>query len=125
MVTGTVNEHWEPVVELGCVLRDTTSSYPAVIDTGCNGYLSLPAGVVAQADWIVLGRKRYELANGRFIVESVYLARVVFDKMSFHVPAVATMADELLIGTRFLAQKCLFIDFTAKAVTVTDARTDV
>ena len=42
MLQGVVNKNDEPIVSISLDLKDSPSKYPAVVDTGFNGYLSVP-----------------------------------------------------------------------------------
>jgi clan AA aspartic protease len=94
----------------------------AVIDTGFNGYLSVPKPVIQQSDWEWLGFEDYELASGAIVRERVYRGHVIFDRRRLEVYVVATDAADILIGTKLLQGKRLLIDFGRGEVRITDSR---
>lgn len=118
MLQGEVNQHGEPVVSLHLILGNRPVRFPAVIDTGFNGYLSIPRKLARRGLWRYLGKEDFEIATGASVAEPVYLGQVVFDNERLVVYAVATEADDILIGTRLLARKPLTINFRTKRVVV-------
>ena len=118
MVHGVVNRHGEPVVSLQLVLRHGLRAFPAVIDTGFNGYLSVPERIATRGGWQLLGTEDFEIATGQSVAQRVYLGDVIFDRSHVRVYAVATDATDILIGTRLLARHTLTINFRRKSVTL-------
>lgn len=120
MVRGWVNEQGEPRVELvidlgpagGQVVAD------AVIETGFNGYLSIPLALLGSADWELLGYEEYELASGEVVSEPVDWGRVRFAGEERAVYAVATRASDVLVGTGMLRGMVLTVDFGAGTVLI-------
>jgi len=55
VIEGIVNEFEEPLVELALFLGDQSKNFPAVIDTGFNGYISVPTKYIEHSDWIFIG----------------------------------------------------------------------
>ena len=47
----------------------------AIVDTGFNGYLSVPREMVERSGWEFLGFEDYELANGELALEEVFWGR--------------------------------------------------
>lgn len=64
MIAGFVNENEEPVIEVNLDLGLEEISVNAVIDTGFNGYISVPKKLIDKSDWDFLGVEEYELASG-------------------------------------------------------------
>jgi predicted aspartyl protease len=65
MITGTVNSNREAAIRLSIRGSDEREQeIEAVIDTGFNGFITLPPAVVAALDLPYLGRGRAILANG-------------------------------------------------------------
>ena len=119
MVRGKVNAHGEPVVPIMLYLKGTPQEFPAVIDTGFNGYLSVPRPIIAKAGWEFLGFEDYELASGQILRERVYWGSALFDRGQIEVYVVATDSTDLLIGTALLQRKRLVIDFRTGEVHLT------
>ena len=116
MLKGRVNRHGEPVVAISLILRKRPARFSAVIDTGFNGYLSVPRRVLAHSKWQLIGTERYEIATGALVEQEVYLGEISFDGDRAMVYAVATNAQDVLIGTKLLRVKVLTIDFPTKRV---------
>lgn len=66
MISGTVNESWEAVVWLIVMGHEGRAvEVEAIIDTGFNGCLTLPADILAELQLTCLGRENGILADGR------------------------------------------------------------
>jgi clan AA aspartic protease len=119
MLQGKVTLHGEPVVSIQLMLRQRPARFPAVIDTGFNGYLSVPRKLAERGRWRYLGKEDFEIATGQSVEQPVYLGQVIFDRARVMVYAVATDANDVLIGTRLLDQKVLTVNFRKKRVKIT------
>lgn len=105
MMTGTVNSQLEAVVEV-FVLGPSgkTKSLAAVVDTGFDGWLTLPQDVISELDFNWRGRGRALLADG---------AETIFDRydaiLTWHGLARRIMVDSAnikpLLGMSLL-QNC-------------------
>ncbi len=120
MITGFINELEEPIIELALVLGDRSKSLPAVIDTGFNGYLSVSAEYVENSDWLFVGFEEYELASGEIIKAKTYLGDIIFDEEQITTFILISQSKDILVGTRLLKDKTLFIDFKDKRVIIDD-----
>jgi len=76
MIIGFVNESDEPVIKIKLVLSKGERSVNAVIDTGFNGYISVPKKLISDSDWDFLGTEEYELASGELMRERVFLGKI-------------------------------------------------
>ena len=119
MLKGKVNRHGEPRVAISLILRQRPVRFSAVLDTGFNGYLSVPTPVLTRSRWLLIGTETYEIATGALVEQEVYLGEVVFDGERSMVYAVATNAQDVLIGTKLLRTKVLTIDFRTQRVIIT------
>jgi predicted aspartyl protease len=79
MLTGHVNRHGEPLVPISLILQARPATYPGVIDTGFNGYLSVPKRLVRRSRWQAIGTERFEIATGALVEQEIYLGDIVFD----------------------------------------------
>ena len=122
MLRGRVNEQGEPLITVKLILNSVPTPLSAVIDTGFNGYLSVPKSIIARSKWEWLGYENYELASGAVIREQVYLGQIIFDGRQLEVYAVATDSDDILVGTRLLQGKQLWIDFASGEVRISRSR---
>ncbi|HEV8259501.1 MAG TPA: hypothetical protein VGQ19_01925 [Burkholderiales bacterium] len=80
MMTGTVNIHGEPI--LGVTVRAVDGSeiqLNAVVDTGFNGSLTLPAATIAALGYSWRGRGSAELANGQLEEFDMFAGTVLWN----------------------------------------------
>ena len=97
MIQGYVNANREAVVRFP--VRGPSGQeqeIEAVIDTGFNGFLTLPPAMVAALGLPLIGRGRAILANGSEELFSVYEATVVWDGQERVVEADAADTDALV-----------------------------
>jgi len=83
MMTGTVNVDLEAVLRL--IVRDVSGQphdVDAVIDTGFNGFLTLPPALITTLALPWLCRQQGQLADGSIQVFDVYVATVNWDGQS-------------------------------------------
>ena len=121
MIRGFVNEHDEPIIQLQLGLSQREIKRDAVIDTGFNGYISVPKPIVQESGWDFLGSEEYELASGELIVADAFLGKIVFDGKNTVVYALASDTADILIGTKLLRNKVLTIDFGRKTISVAES----
>ena len=118
MIRGFVNENDEPLIPIALLLRGRPRRFQAVLDTGFNGYLSVPESVVQRGGWYFAGYEEYEIATGDRVRERVYLGEVIFGRRRFTTHAVTSRSEDVLIGTKFLSDKALHIDFKRRTVRI-------
>jgi clan AA aspartic protease len=81
MIGGVVNSHLEATVRLTVRGRNgRTRRITAVIDSGSNGFLSLPAAIIEELHLPWKARASAELADGRETEFDVYRGVVVWDR---------------------------------------------
>ena len=79
MITGQVTVNREAVIELEIVSSNKIKEeVEAVIDTGFNGYLTLPNDLVNRLNLQLAGNRRATLGDGNTVVLDVYLAKVIW-----------------------------------------------
>ena len=97
MIEGVVNTHYEAVVRLSLLNSSgQTRDIDAVVDTGYNGFLTLPPVLVAELELTRLGQKSLVLANGRRDIFDTYGVTVFWDGQSRFVNADEADAAPLL-----------------------------
>lgn len=118
MIRGVVNANGEPLASLTLILQGKRRRFQAVLDTGFNGYLSVPQSMADRSGWYFSGYEEYEIATGDRVRERVYLGEVISggDRMTTHV--VTSRAKDILIGTRMLSRHELHIDFKKRSIWV-------
>lgn len=98
---------------IGVIFRLT--DYPdieiqCVVDTGFEGFLTLPPAAVAQLGLPYLIKINANLANNSSVETDVYLATIIWNGVERNV-AVLVMGSRPLIGTALLKDYHLSIDF--------------
>jgi clan AA aspartic protease len=97
------------VIEIGVAGRDDEERLEATIDTGYNGYLTLPEHVIAGHRLSFAGYRRGILADGSVVVLAVYLATITWHGLRKE--ALVSQAEGTpLIGMALLHGSRLVID---------------
>jgi len=81
-----------------------------VIDTGFNGYLTLPVQAVSAMNLPLYSSTSIKLADGSEALSAIHLATVVWDDVEKVVPVLASGYKPLL-GTAMMEEYHLEIDF--------------
>ncbi len=77
MITGTVTDDREIVIQLQALAADQSLvSFEAVVDTGFNGFLTLPIDVLNTLEASAAGTRRAELGDGNLVEMDVYFVKV-------------------------------------------------
>jgi clan AA aspartic protease len=98
MITGIVNEEFEPIISIS--LRDADGkihTQAAIVDTGFNGWLSLSSDLITQLNLNWKRRGRAILGDGSECVFNVYEAVIVWDGDLLTIP-VDEADSEPLVG---------------------------
>lgn len=104
MITGVVTSNLDGIIQL--VVRGPNRNeqqVEAVVDTGFNGWLSLPSNLIDQLGLPWLTRGRVTLADGAEQECDVHAATVIWDGEPRRVPVNAAETDPLA-GTEALSQ---------------------
>ena len=98
MITGTVNTELEPIISLSIHHSDSkVFIQDAIVDTGFNGWLSLPPDLIAELDLKWKRRGRAILGDGSECVFNVYEAVIAWDEALVTIP-VDEADSEPLVG---------------------------
>lgn len=98
MITGIVNADFEPIIPLSVFGFDgKIYTQDAVIDTGFNGWLSLPTDLITRLNLRWKRRGRAILGDGSECVFNVYEAVVVWDGVPLTIP-IDEADSEPLVG---------------------------
>jgi clan AA aspartic protease len=77
MIRGTVTGDREIVIQLEALAADHASvSIQAVVDTGFNGFLTLPVDLLKTLGAAAAGTRRAELGDGNVVEMDVYFVRI-------------------------------------------------
>ena len=103
MIEGLVNADFEAVISLDLQGQaGQAREVEVVIDTGYNGFLSLPPALIAELEFPLVGPSQATLANGVVETFNVHDATVVWDGLprDIEVDAVGPvpLAGMLLLG---------------------------
>ena len=110
MIEGAVNAYYEAVVHLPLLdSSGQTREIEAVVDTGYNGFLTLPPALVSELRLTWLGQKTLVLANGSQDVFDTYGATVLWNGEQRFVDADEADATPL-IGMSLMDRHNLNID---------------
>ena len=107
---------------MGVLLRPPERSeveIECVIDTGFEGFLTLPSAIVADLGLPYLININANLANNSSVETDVYLATVIWNGVERNV-AVLAMGRRPLIGTALLEDYHLSIDFCEGGTVLVD-----
>ena len=110
MIEGFVNANFEAVVTIPLLgPAGQTREVAAVVDTGFNGYLTLPPTLVAELGLPVVGDGEAVLADGSEATFDVYGVTAVWDGHSRYVETAAVGLDAL-VGMMLLDGNSLFVE---------------
>ncbi|WP_373547142.1 clan AA aspartic protease [Chamaesiphon sp.] len=98
MITGIVNEEFEPIIPISlCDSDGNVYTQDAIIDTGFNGWLSLSPDLISQLNLKWKRRGRAILGDGSECVFNVYEAVLVWDGNLLTIP-IDEADSEPLVG---------------------------
>ena len=98
MITEIVNVDFEPSIPLSvCSSDGKIYTQDAIVDTGFNGWLSLPPSLIAQLNLRWKRRGRAILGDGSECIFNVYEAVVVWDGVLLTIP-IDEADSEPLVG---------------------------
>ena len=118
MLKGRITIEDEAIVKITLVLRNIHLQKYAVVDTGFNGYISIPRDIISQSNWYESGNQEYELDDGQIVRESLLIGEVIFDRKKRSVLAIRTDGTDILIGTKLLSGRLCEFDYGSKIVRI-------
>ena len=118
---GVINSNFEPLIKIGITIGHKTINFEAIIDTGFNGFISIPHKIIDKTAWLFIGYESYELASGEIIKDKVYLGEIIFCGEREKTYILSNKTNDILIGTKLFSNKILSINFKAKKLEIIDA----
>jgi clan AA aspartic protease len=98
MIAGIVNADFEPIIPLSiCASDGKVYTQDAIVDTGFNGWLSLPPDLIAQLNLKWKRRGRAILGDGSECVFNIYEAVLIWDGNFLTIP-IDEADSEPLVG---------------------------
>src|SRR3989344_7349217 len=88
----------------------------AILDTGFDGYLSLPITTAIELGLELINSMNVQYADGRISNELVFSANVEMDGKTLPVQATLTNSVEALAGTALFAVNQILFDFKKKKI---------
>lgn len=97
MIRGSVNRHLEAWIEINIQDRHGKSHLvQGILDTGFNGFLTLPAAWLLDMDLESSGQTHVTLADGSEIISDVYIAIVHWNGQWITIDVEAADTDPLI-----------------------------
>ena len=106
MMTGTVTANREIVIPLEVIASgEAPTILQVIVDTGFNGYVTLPSKVLKSLGAAPVGTRRVELGDGKIVDLQVYLVTVNWrgrerEVLALHAESTPLMGMSLLWGSR-------------------------
>lgn len=108
----------QPRIKLTVVGARKRSLLEAILDTGFDGYLSLPINIAVTLGIELIAIIPVEYADGRRSQELVFSVEVDLDGKEERVPATLTAGVEALAGTSLLADYELYLNFPGQRINI-------
>lgn len=119
MITGRVSANREAIIELEIVRSNRrTETIEAVIDTGFDGYLTLPRNMVKRLKLQPAGNRRATLGDGNTVVLDVYLANVLWHRNEREILVLQTEGGPLVGMSLLSGNRVTLMIVTGGAVTI-------
>jgi clan AA aspartic protease len=97
MISGKVNADFEAVISLSVRSADgEIYTFDAILDTGFNGWLSLPPDAIDQLDLVWKRRGRAILGDGSECIFNIFEAQVFWDGVPRTIPIDEADSDPLV-----------------------------
>ena len=110
MITGKITANREAIIELEVIgSNQKREKVEAVIDTGFNGYLTLPNDLINYLKLQRAGSRRAALGDGNIVVLDMYLAKVLWhgqeqDVLALQADGGPLIGMSLLYGSRLVLE---------------------
>lgn len=115
---GYFDEYNHPRIDLSLVVNNRKINVSALIDTGFDGYLSLPKSLAEKLELKFVDTINMELADGAIKRFDLYEVKIIFDNEEKSIHTFLTDSDDVLVGAALLADKKLELDFKNKIIQI-------
>lgn len=119
MIHGTVVGLQAQIGVILCLNEGQNIEIKCVVDTGYEGFLTLPPDAITKLGLTYVARINANLADNSNVATNVYLATILWNSVERDV-AVLAMGRRPLIGTALLENYHLSIDFCADGTVLVD-----
>ena len=120
MIIGRITDNQEAIIELEIVGLSRREKIEVVIDTGFDGYLTLPSDLINRIRLRRAGRRHAILGDGNIVVLELYRAKVLWHGEEREVPVLRTEGGPL-VGMALLRGNRVILD----VVTDGDVKIDI
>ncbi|MBI4758034.1 MAG: hypothetical protein HY783_03390 [Chloroflexi bacterium] len=118
---GLINENLEPIVEnIFAIGQEENIPLETVLDTGFNGMFCLPRHYREQCELSTLGLETFELADGSYVEEELYVGQILLNDIPYFVEMILTDSDQALLGMQLLENKVATFDLKRMRIEVMD-----
>ncbi len=115
---GHVDELRQPRIKLTVKGNRKAISIKPVIDTGFDGYLSLPVAIAISLGLELNGQVSVEFADGSKKRELTFLGTVIWQDREYDIDIFLTESEDALIGSSLLQGLKLIIGYANHFVTI-------
>lgn len=106
MITGTINDKLEPLLDdIFIEGKEGWIALRTILDTGFNGEFCLPQQYAQAAQLECMSEVEAELADGQRIVEEVYLGTILVNNQPHVVEITLTDSETAIMGMAMLLEK--------------------
>lgn len=119
MINGTVVGLQAQMGVILCLPGNLNLEIKCVIDTGFEGFLTLPPAAIAQLSLTYVARINANLADNSNVATNVYSVTILWNSVERDVPVLA-MGRRPLVGTALLQDYHLSIDFCEGGTVLVD-----
>lgn len=110
-----------PKIKLLVLGKRQNQPVAALLDTGFDGFLSLPITLAVTLGLELIGTIQVQYADGRVSNELVFSANIEIDGTAKKIQVTLTNSVDVLAGTQLFAKKKVTLDFSRKSIRITDA----
>ena len=123
MIAGVIRETGTPTLVLKVIGKGGAEvAVERILDTGFDGFLCLPIPLAVSLGLELIDVTRTELADGTVVEdELVFAGRVEWDGAVMEVDILLTRSGDMLIGTAFLKEYAVHLDYKANIIRIEKA----